>query len=185
MTQRIPPEVAAKVARLFVAESEAVYTSALRAARGDHAEAEDLVQKAFQAAAEQWDTIADYSPGRKRAWLRRVAINDAIDNYRKIGRRMRSAEPDDVIEEAASAEHVALTRMQADRCLKVINEMPGMRSKVAYLKFHEGWPNREIAAELDISPGTVGKHVSDARVDLKKALPEMTFTDDPDGEEAP
>jgi len=52
------------------------------------------------------------------------------------------------VEESPSAEHVALTRMQADRCLKVISEMPEMRSRVAYLKFHEGWKNREIAEEL-------------------------------------
>jgi DNA-directed RNA polymerase specialized sigma24 family protein len=72
--------------------------------------------------------------------------------------------------------------MQADWCVRVIREMPEMRSKVAYLKFHEDWANREIAEYLGISPGTVGKHVSYARADLKRTLPEMTFTDDRDGE---
>jgi DNA-directed RNA polymerase specialized sigma24 family protein len=90
--------------------------------------------------------------------------------------------PEDRASHAPSAEQVALTRVQADRCLKVIREMPKMRSKVAYLKFHEEWANREIAEYLEISAGTVGKHVSDARADLKTALPEMTFIDDPDGE---
>ena len=190
MTQRIPPEVAAQVALLFVAESEAVFTSALRTTWGDRAEAEDLVQKAFEAAAEQWATIVDYPPARRLAWLRRVAINKAIDDYRPRRRVQPVADPEDPTSKAPSAEHVALTRMQADRCLKVISEMPEMRSRVAYLKFHEGWKNREIAAELGISPGTVGKHVSDAHADLKKALPEMTLAKDPDrgadddGEEA-
>lgn len=180
MTQRIPPEVAAQVARLFVEEAKVVFSSSLRAARGDRAEAEDLVQKAFEAAAEEWATIVDYPPARKRAWLRRVAINKAIDDYR-TGRRVEPAPyPEDSASESPSAEQVALTRMQADRCLKVISEMPEMRSRVAYLKFHEGWKNREIADYLGISPGTVGAHAHAARITLEDALdPETIFTHAP------
>lgn len=181
MNQRIPAEVAAQVARLYVEKAPAVFGSALRAARGDRAGAEDLVQRTFQAAAEQWVTIVDYPPAKKQAWLRRVAINKAIDDYRAGSRVEPSAYPEDTASQSPSAEQVALTRMQADRCLKVIREMPEMRSKVAYLKFHEDWANREIAEYLGISAGTVGKHVSDARADLKKALPEMTLAEDSDG----
>jgi RNA polymerase sigma-70 factor (ECF subfamily) len=182
MTQRIPPEVAAQVARLFAEQSEAVYRSALRAARGDKGEAENCVQEAFQAAAEGWDTIADYPPGRKLAWLCRVAINKAIDGYRARKPVRPAADLEDVANASPSAEYAALTGMQAERCLKVISEMPEMRSRVAYLKFHEGWKNQVIAGYLGISPGTVGKHAWDARADLKKALPEMSFADDHDGE---
>jgi RNA polymerase sigma factor (sigma-70 family) len=182
VNQQIPSEFTAQVAGLFVEEAPAVFRSALRAARGDRAEAEDLVQEAFQAAAEQWAAIVDYSPAKKRAWLCRAVINRAVDGY-PAGRRVGlGGFPEDRTCRAPSAEQVALTRMQADHCLKVIREMPEIRSKVAYLKFHEEWANREIAENLGISPGTVGKHVSDARADLKKALPEMTFTDDRGGE---
>jgi DNA-directed RNA polymerase specialized sigma24 family protein len=111
-----------------------------------------------------------------------VAINKAIDDYRAGSRVEPGAHPEDTASQSPSAEQVALTRLQADRCLKVISEMPEMRSKVAYLKFHEEWANREIAEYLEISPGTVGKHVSDARADLNRALPEMTLTKDRDGE---
>jgi RNA polymerase sigma-70 factor, ECF subfamily len=182
VNQRIPGEVAAQVARLFVEEAAAVFRSALRAAQGDRAEAEDVAQKAFQAAAEQRTTILDYPPARKRAWLCRVAINKAIDDYRAGSRAEPDAHAEDTASQSPGAEQVALTRMQADRCLKVIREMPELRSRVAYLKFHEEWANREIAEYLGISAGTAGKHVSDARADLKRALPEMTFTDDRDGE---
>ena len=189
MNKPISGEVRAQVARLFVEEAPAVFRSALRADRGDRRSAEDALQHAFHMAAEKWDTIADYPPTRKRGWLCQVAINKAIDGYRSR-RRLQPADPEDVTETSPSAEQVALTQMQADRCLKVIREMPEMRSKVAYLRFHEDWTNREIAVELGISPGTVGKHVSDARADLKKALPELTIVDgqdeeaDADGEEA-
>ena len=189
MTPRIPPEVAGQVARLFEEHSAAVYTAALRVIR-DKAEANDFVQETFQDAALQWDTLANHPS--QRDWLCRVAINKAIDVIRSRTRRpVQSLAPEDLTGNLPSAEQVALTWMQAERCLKVISEMPEMRRRVAYLRFHEGWTNRMIAEHLGISPNTVGKHVFDARADLKKALPEMTLTDgldretDVDGEEAP
>ena len=35
---------------------------------------------------------------------------------------------------------------RAQCCLTVIGEMPGIRRRVAYLRFHEGWTNRMIAS---------------------------------------
>ena len=62
--------------------------------------------------------------------------------------------------------------------------MPGIRRRVAYLRFREGWTNRMIAEHLATVPGTVAQHVSDACADLKKALPELTIADDPGGDAA-
>jgi RNA polymerase sigma factor (sigma-70 family) len=179
MTKRIPPDVAAQIAQLFVSESEAVFRSAMHAARRDRNEAEDLVQEAFQAAALNWDKIVNFSMARKRAWLCRVAINKAVDSYR-AGRLATDVSTE---RERPSAEHVALTRIQKDRCLKVISEMPEMRSRVAYLKFHEEWDTGEIADHLGISPATVRVHLHDARVMLDKAVgPEVFLTDESGGE---
>jgi RNA polymerase sigma factor (sigma-70 family) len=134
---------------------------------------------AFQTAAEEWETIADYSPARKRAWLCRVAINKAIDNYRAGQRLQPAADPGAVASEAPSAEGVVLTRMEADYCLKVISMMPEMRKKVAYLRFHEGWDAQAIAGHLGISPSTVRVHVHDARVMLEAAVEsEVSFTEE-------
>jgi RNA polymerase sigma factor (sigma-70 family) len=182
MTQRIPPEVAAQVARLFVEASEAVFRCALRATFGDEEAAKDLVQRAFATAAEHWDKLAPLSPADRRGWLRTVAIRRAADEWRTWKQRQSAAKPEDVALESRSPEDVALTRMQAERCLKVISEMPEIRRRVAYLKFHEDWTNLRIAEHLGISPNTVGKHVFDARADLKRALPEMTLTDDQNGQ---
>ena len=74
----------------------------------------------------------------------------------------------DGVREAPSAEQVALTRVQKDCCLKAISEMPEMRGKVAYLKFHEEWETREIAEHLRISPSTVRVHLRDARLMLEE-----------------
>jgi RNA polymerase sigma factor (sigma-70 family) len=189
MPPRIPPEVAAQVARLFEEHSAAVYKAALRVIR-DGSEANDLVQETFQHAALHWDALAHHPS--QRGWLCQVAIYKAIDAIRSRSRRPRqSLASEDPTGDLPSAEQVALTRIQAQRCLDVIGKMPEMRSIVAYLRFHEEWTNQMIAEHLGISPNTVGKHVFDARADLKMALPEMTLTSGPagetdaDGEEAP
>ena len=89
--------------------------------------------------------------------------------------------PEGVAGESPGAEPAALTRVQGERCLTVIGEMPGIRRRVAYLRFREGWTNQMIAGHLGTRPGTAAKHVSDACADLKQALPELAMADDPGG----
>ncbi len=48
-------------------------------------------------------------------------------------------------------------RCRAERCLTAIGEMPGIRRRVAYLRFREGWANRLIAGHLGTRPGHGGK----------------------------
>jgi RNA polymerase sigma-70 factor (ECF subfamily) len=189
MAQRIPPEAAAQVARLFIEESPAVFRSALRAARGNRSEVDDLVQEAFQAAVLSWESIGGLSADRKRAWLCRVAINKAIDGYR-AGKLVQPTANLDAAGEMPSTEHAALSRIVKERCLRVISDMPEARSRVAYLRFHEEWDTREIAEHLGIAVSTVRVHVHDARVMLEAAMgSEVQLTDDTDekagtGEEA-
>src|ERR1039458_1671462 len=104
MAQRIPPEAAAQVARLFIEESPAVFRSALRAARGNRSEVDDLVQEAFQAAVLSWESIGGLSADRKRARLCRVAINKAIDGYR-AGKLVQPTANLDAAGEMPSTEH--------------------------------------------------------------------------------
>jgi RNA polymerase sigma factor (sigma-70 family) len=169
MTDRIPSDVRAHVARLFVEESQVVFNAALRAACGDRSTAEVAVQEAFQAAAIQWAKIADRSPDGKRAWLCRVAKNKAIDRYR-VGKPMHLVADVDVLRLAPSAEEVALTRIEKDRCLQVIKEMPLIQRTVVYLLCHDDWTVKEVAEELGIATSTVRVHLYNARVMLKAAL---------------
>jgi len=171
MTERIPPEVREAVAALFRKEADAVFRSAWLAAGGDRGEADDAVQEAFQAAALQWATVGSYPPDRQRAWLMRVAINKVIDRQRAARRHRLEAETEpESAQRAPSAEHVALTRVMKDRCLKAISEMPETRRTVAYLAFHEEWTAPEIAEHLGIKPSTVRVHIHHARAMLEAAV---------------
>jgi RNA polymerase sigma-70 factor (ECF subfamily) len=173
MAQRIPPDVAGEIACLFRQDSGAVFRSALRAVHGNRHEADDLVQEAFRAAALNWQSLRWLSPERKRAWLCRVAINKAIDGYR-AGSRLSARAEDYPEREAPSAEHLALSRVAMEHCLKVIGDMPEVRRKVAYLRFHEEWGSREIAGHLGIAVSTVRVHVHAARAALEAAVgPEL------------
>jgi RNA polymerase sigma factor (sigma-70 family) len=182
MIGRFAPEVLVQVARLYVEEAEAVFKVTRRAVYDDR-EAEDLVQEAFQAAALAWEKIAGYSPERKRAWLRRVAINKAIDRYR-AGSRMHLVADVHVARLAPSAEEVVVTRLERDRCLQVIREMPPVRRLIAYLRWHEEWTVREIAEDFGIATSTVRVHLHDARVTLEEALG-VFCADVPDADDGP
>ncbi len=180
MSRGISPHVAGQVALLFTQESAAVFRTALQATGRDRTAAEDVVQETFKDAALQWDEIADFPPARKRAWLRRVAIRRAIDRYRADRRMDFAAEPTTTAA-SSSAEDVALTRLQADRCIKAIKEIPPMRRIVAYLRFRMEWDVSEISDQLGMRPSTVRVHIHEARGMLERAVgPEMTFTDDSD-----
>jgi RNA polymerase sigma factor (sigma-70 family) len=55
------------------------------------------------------------------------------------------------------------TRENARRAIDARRELPRRQRVVAYLHLVEDWPQVEIAALLGITPGAIGKHMSDAR----------------------
>jgi RNA polymerase sigma-70 factor (ECF subfamily) len=167
------------MARLFMEKAEAVAKVA-RGLASDRREVEDLVQEAFQAAAEDWARIATYSPDRRRAWLCRVAINKAIDRYRLGKRTQLDADPDP-LQVTPSAEETALTRIEKDCCWQAIKEMPPKQRTVAYLRWHEEWTAKEIAEDLGIASSTVRVHLRNALLAVKAAVgDEVSVTDEPD-----
>jgi len=134
----------------------------LRATLGDRRAAEDAVRDAFRLAALRWDMMAGCPPETKRGLLCAVAIRRAIDEYRRRKRVRPAGSPEDVAGESPGAGRAALTRVQGGTLPGGDRRMPGIRRRVAYLRFREGWTNRMIAEHLGPGPGTVTKHVSDA-----------------------
>jgi RNA polymerase sigma-70 factor (ECF subfamily) len=183
VTKRVTPDVRGQVARLFVDEADAVSKAARRVA-SDEREAEDMVQEAFHAAAENWDRIATYSPDKRRAWLCRVAINKAIDRYRAGRRTQLGVDPADMSQVAPSAEDTALTRIEKDCCWKAMREMPLKQRTVAYLRWHEEWTAKEIAEGLGIATSTVRVHLRNALTAVNAAVgDEVVITDELDDDE--
>jgi RNA polymerase sigma-70 factor, ECF subfamily len=166
---RIPLQLAAEVAQLYVDESAAVFRYALYLTHGDQEEAENLVQETFQEAARKWAKLRMLSREAQRAWLFTVVKNKAIDRWR-VARRHHLVSDVPEHGSAPSAEQVALSRLALDRCWEVISKMSPMQQRVAYLFWHEGWTTREIAEELGITPDTVRVHRKNARDELADAI---------------
>jgi RNA polymerase sigma-70 factor (ECF subfamily) len=156
------------VGQLYAEEAGAVFRSVRKVAY-DRRDAEDCVQEAFRAAALKWGEVAAYSPDKRRAWLCRTARYKAIDRYR-VGKRMHLGADLGPSWAAPSAEEAVLTRIEKDRCMQVIKEMPPRRRAVAYLRWLEEWTVEEIAEDLGMATSTVRVHLRDARNSVTAAL---------------
>lgn len=182
MPRPVCAEIAAQVERLLIEEGPAVYRCALRALQGNVAEAEDLVQEAFEAAMLNWARVGGFSRSRQRAWLCRVVRNKAVDRWRS-SRRLSRLDGVLDLDDSTDTERVALSAVAADRCIRAINSMPPVRHRVAYLRWRMEWSTAEIAAELGITGSAVRWHLGAARDQLGTAIgDELAFLDS--GEDA-
>jgi RNA polymerase sigma-70 factor (ECF subfamily) len=151
-----------------------IYRIALSYLR-DRDEAQDAVQetfvKAYQGAA-RWDGTAEVAP-----WLSRIAVNHAIDRYRRGRRRLRAETPLDdeehggprVAEPAPSPERRAIGRQAGERISAALLGLPARQRAIVVLRLYEEMNLEEIARALDMSLGTV-------KSSLHRALRRMRVT---------
>jgi RNA polymerase sigma-70 factor, ECF subfamily len=135
----------------------------------DAAEAlQDAMIKAYQAAGSFRGTAA------VTTWLHRIVVNACLDRIRAAGRRPTVPLPeDDLAAEPQTAfgdpQHAAL-RLSVHRALA---ELPfDQRAVLVYIDML-GYPVEEVAAILDVRPGTVKSRASRARKRLAARLPEF------------
>ena len=126
------------------------------------ADALDAVQEIFVKAyrnASRWDGRAEAGP-----WLTRIAVNHAIDRYRRERRRRASFSPlDDALPEGdrqaaipdPSPERRALGRELGERITAALGALPERQRAVFVLRHYEEMTLEEIAAALDLRLGTV------------------------------
>jgi RNA polymerase sigma-70 factor (ECF subfamily) len=135
----------------------------------------DCVQEAFVKAfqnARRWDRGAAVVP-----WLTRIAINQAIDTYRKAKRRVATETPlgeDDRDErltfEDPSPERQAIGRETGERIQAAVLALPAGQRAVFLLRHQEGLTLPEIAESLGMSLGTVKSSLHRAVHRLRRRL---------------
>ena len=130
----------------------------------NYTEAEDILQDAFIII---YNKIGQYkNKGSFEGWLKRIAINVALQRYRKKGVLDLVDEhniPDVVVE--PEEEQVSL-----DVLLKLIQELPDRYRLVFNMYVLDGYQHKEISELLDITVGTSKSNLSRARVILKDKL---------------
>jgi RNA polymerase sigma-70 factor (ECF subfamily) len=127
--------------------------------------AEDLAQEAFLAAHRNWPRVSAYDqPG---AWVRRVVANLSVSAFRRG------------LVEAKSLVRIALrdrNRPSFDlpsedaEFWDAVRSLPRRQSQAVALHYLEDLPVSEVAAILDMAPGTVKKHLFDGRQELARRL---------------
>ncbi len=140
----------------------------------DTARAEDTVQNAYLAALEALPRLADRE--RFYPWLRRIAVNRAIEEKRRLGSRQRlhaawhedregmgEGIPGEVLETLAGRERAVEVR----RALRTLPE--GMRAAVV-LRFYDELSMREIAEVLGCEEVTARTQVFRGLRKLGQAL---------------
>jgi RNA polymerase sigma-70 factor (ECF subfamily) len=125
--------------------------------------AADAVQEAFIQADRRWRVVGGYDD--PPAWIRRVAINRLRSHRRNRLRRaeivaaIRPVTPEDLTDALLDL-RVALAALPEKQRLAVC------------LHHIAGVPVDEVAATLEVSPGTVKSNLHDARLRLRADLEE-------------
>lgn len=106
------------------------------------------------------------------AWIRRITINTAIDEYRKKQRQQLDYYEEPSI--AANMEQLdynqADQNYDAEELTNMIRQLPPLSQKVFNLYIIDGYSHKEIGQQLQMSEGTSKWHLSNARKKLQLML---------------
>lgn len=162
-TQAAPRGDAASV----YAQSYADLTRFLHRLCGDAALAEDLAQEAGMRlmAAMQRENIE-----HPRAFLFHAATNLARDQLRRRVVAQAHADALGEFEPAPGADQIAAVQQEVALVARAIADLPARARSVLQLARIEGYSQKEIAAQLGITPKTVENHLTRALAQLTARL---------------
>ncbi len=138
----------------FFHEHHASIVRALGLALGDEHLARDAAAEGFAQALQRWRRVARYD--NPAGWVYRVGLNWGRSRWRKTHREISEHASDSVERPFAASEPSdpriapALHRLSVDHRVVVV------------ARFYLDWSEQEIAAALDIRPGTVKSRLSRA-----------------------
>ena len=136
---------------LFLRHYAAVYRVSYGVV-GNTQEAEDLAQETFTALYRQPPRLDD--PGALGAWLYRAAVNrayNALRSKQRLQRRLERVEP----EQQSDPQDEYVRREERERVRAALARLPERTAKLLLLR-HAGLAYAEIAAALQVAPGSVG-----------------------------
>lgn len=133
-------------------------------------DAEFLLNKAFLKILNNLESYSSSVPFE--AWIRRITINTAIDEYRK-SQRSKVDYVEEPMQLASLSEmdyNDADKKFDAEELLALIQKLPPVSQKVFNLYIIDGYNHKEIAEQLGMSEGTSKWHLSSARKKLQEMM---------------
>ena len=159
----VPPETGAvQVSGLFRARyPEMVRLAGLLGAD----DPEDIAQEAFARLIRKAESLRD--PAAALAYVRSTVCNLVRNRHRhlRVARLRIPSGPDE-----ASSEHAVMIREDRRELLAALAALPARRREAIVLRYWLDLPEREIAAAMGVSTGTVKSHVSRGLDALGEAL---------------
>ena len=130
-------------------------------------EAQDILQESF---IKIFDKIQTFSgKGSLEGWVRRIVVNQALDNYRRNKAHKKNLDISDYEYQIETDEKI-MDSFAANDLLKVIQKLPLGFKTVFNLYAIEGFSHKEIAQKLGISESTSKSQYSRARSHLQNML---------------
>lgn len=132
---------------------------------GDRGRAEDILQLALVRTAEHWSAALELP----EAYARRVVVNLATDEWRRLARRVRES-PLHLARRASVEETPIDALLERQFLLQVLRALPERQRQVVVLRFWEGLSVAETASLLKITEGTVKSHGNRGLTHLRELL---------------
>jgi len=135
-------------------------------------EAEDMLQESF---VKIYKHLGTYTPGKSfEGWIKRIAVNTAITNYRKEKKRAFHQDINEVENSYPDQSYDYNAEFSQEELMKAIDKLPPGYKMVFNMYAIEGYKHREIATELGIDINTSKSQLSRAKKHLQGYLMEMS-----------
>ena len=131
-------------------------------------EAEDILQEAFVRGFKNLNKYEGTGP--LGAWLRKITVNTALEQYRKNKSLKNLATMFEQADDNPKVEDNAIEQLELNDLLDKIQQLPAGFRTVFNLYAVEGYNHREIGEMLGISEGTSKSQYSRARVILRTMI---------------
>ena len=133
---------------------------------GSHDQAEDVAQEVFLSFGRSSVPAAE-----ARGWLSVAAAHTALNVIRSVRRRATREEASAAVNGAVASDvaETVVTREERSRVRAALARLP-RKQAVALVLRHSGLSYADVAAALDLSPGSVGTTVRRAESALRKEL---------------
>ena len=134
--------------------------------------AEDLAHDAFMSAMEKSDSFR--GTGEFDAWLRRIAVNTALQHLRTQAAQQlyENILIDDEMDSNDNLNIIAQADFSQEELLAAVNQLPEHHRLVFNMYVIDGYSHAQIAEELNISENTSKSHLMRARKRLQEILTE-------------